>query len=318
MAPIFLAVSVSLLFYLVVVTLLPARWLLGSGAYTKQMLDRLQSESAHQQGLAAAPPLDDPADNPLVRAFLLLPGANAAVPLVQRAGLWKRLDALVLGFILIFLFVLLVCARWGVLALPLAAGFTLLLFWGGLTRRVRSRKREFLDMFPDALDSIVRSVRSGYPLNSAIALVGENTPAPVGPEFKRVSDETSYGLTLFESLTRLADRIDEPDVRFFTVVLSVQQESGGNLSEVLGNLSHVLRKRRQMRLKIRALSSEGRTTAWIIGSLPLCVFAVLYYIVPAHMTPLFETEVGHIALAGVVGMVGTGMLIVRQIVNMKV
>jgi tight adherence protein B len=123
---------------------------------------------------------------------------------------------------------------------------------------------------------------------------------------------------LFEALNRMADRIDEPDVRFFTVVLAVQQEAGGNLSEVLTNLSSIIRKRRVLRLKIKALASEGRATSWILGSLPLFVFCVIYYMSPDHLRPLWETSSGHFVVLCVLGMEFMGLMIVRQIVNMEV
>lgn len=320
MAPIFIAALSSMVVYLLAVTLIPSRILYGSGAYTRHMLDRLRKESATRQGitLAEEKDSDDPTDNPLVRAFLLLPGMQRGVPLIQRAGLWKRLDVLVLSLLIVFFFLLMVLGKFGVFGLLLSIGTTFLMGRGFLRWRVNKHHRAFLDLFPDALDSIVRSVKSGYPLGGAIGVVGENTAAPVGTEFRRVADEVAYGATLYEALSRMADRVDTPDVRFFTIVLSVQQESGGNLSEVLSNLSSVLRKRRMLRLKIRALSAEGRATAWILGSLPGFVFGVIYLLAPDHLQPLFDSDIGNMLLLGVVGMVTLGMLITRQIVNMEV
>jgi tight adherence protein B len=183
---------------------------------------------------------------------------------------------------------------------------------------VKRNRRKFLDAFPEALDSIVRSVRAGYPLNSAIRLIGDDLPAPVGPEFKRVADETAYGWTLYEALARMAERVDEPDVRFFSVVLTVQQESGGNLSEVLSNLSNVIRKRKQLRLKIRALTAEGRATSWILGTLPVFAFVVIIFSVPEHVQPLFDSLTGNLILGAAFGMVIMGMTVVHRIINMEV
>jgi tight adherence protein B len=321
MAPIFLAVISSLAVYILAVMFIPQRILYGSGAYTRHMLDRLRAASAASQGVVlegAGRVADDPPDNPLVRAFLLLPGMDRAVPLIQRAGMWRTLDVFALAMLLVFLFFLLALARFGAVSLPLSAALTFLAGRFYLKRRVSRQRRAFLDLFPDALDSIVRSVRAGYPLGAAIAVVGDGMPAPLGPEFRRVADEAAYGWTLYEALARMAARVDEPDVRFFTIVLSVQQEAGGNLSEILSNLSGVLRKRKHLRLKIKALSSEGRTTAWILGSLPGFVFGVIYFIAPEHLQPLFDTQSGQMMLAGVVAMVAGGMLIVRQIVNMEI
>lgn len=320
MGPVFLAITISLLVYIVAVTFIPRHVLYGSGTYTRHMINRLREQNFARGGERT--PLfvqdDDPGDNPLVRAFLLMPGMQRAVPLIQRADIWRNLDQFVLAILLIFLFLLFVASRLGLIAIPLALAGTWLLALLYLRRRVGKRSRAFLEQFPDAIDSIVRSVRAGYPLNTAIAMIGDNMPAPIGVEFKRVADEAAYGLSLFDALSRMAERVNEPDVHFFSVVLAVQQESGGNLSEVLSNLSSVLRKRRQLRLKIRALSSEGRATAWILGALPVFVFGVIYLMSPEHLTPLFTTGAGHLILAAVVGLVATGMLIVRQIINMEV
>lgn len=321
MGPVFLALSVSILIYVIATSLVPRRFFAQSSIYTQHMINRLRQQqpapSAHETPLAGLAQ-EDPIDGPLVHAYLALPLARRTVPILQRAQVWRSLDRFLLVFLLIFFAVLLLCLRIGLLGVPLAAALTWLLAAFYLRRRICKRKKAFLDMFPDALDSIVRSVKSGYPLNAAIAIIGDNMGAPIGPEFKRVADETAYGWTLFEALTRLAERIDEPDVRFFTVVLAVQQESGGNLSEVLSNLSHVLRKRRQLRLKILALSSEGRATAWILGSLPFFVFTVIQYASPEHLRPLFDTHMGHMIVMSILTMITVGMLIVRRLINMEV
>ncbi|MBV8938726.1 MAG: type II secretion system F family protein [Alphaproteobacteria bacterium] len=300
--------------------LIPRHVLEDSNAYTRHMLNRLrqQSQAGQQSQTMPVAQEEDPVDNPLVRAFLLAPGMQRAVPLIQRAGMWQSLDQFVLAFLLLFLFAIFVLARFGWLGIPMAAIITAVLAWLYLRYRLDKRRRAFLMQFPEALDSIVRSVRAGYPLSSAIGMVAENMPAPLGPEFRRVVDEASFGFTLNEALNRMADRLDEPDVQFFTVVLSVQQEAGGNLSELLTNLASLIRKRKQLRLKIKALSSEGRATAWILGSLPLFVFLIISYFAPEHLKPLYNTDLGHLVLFTVVGMVGMGMLIVRQIIDMEI
>jgi tight adherence protein B len=165
---------------------------------------------------------------------------------------------------------------------------------------------------------IVRSLRSGYHLNAALAMVADNTPAPLGTELRRVVDETTYGWSLLEAINRLGFRIDAPDVRFFTVVLAVQQETGGNLSEVLGNLASIIRKRKHLRMKIRALSSEGRATAWILGLLPVMMTGAIYYVSPQHLQPLITTFTGNVVVAVVLGLMTIGMLMVRQIIRMDI
>jgi tight adherence protein B len=187
-----------------------------------------------------------------------------------------------------------------------------------LNRHVTKRNNAFLNSFPDALDMIVRSVRSGYPMNSAVRMVADNMQPPVSTEFKQLADEIAYGSTLIEALQRLSQRIDEPDLHFFVVVLTVQQDIGGNLSEVLNNLAGIIRKRKHLRMKIKALSSEGRTTAWVLGSMPFVEAALISTVSPNHLAPLFNTELGHTMLGITIGVVALGAFVVTRMVNIKV
>lgn len=322
MGPVFLAVIVSLLIYLVAVALIPGHVLQGSNKYTRHMLSRLRQQNMAWQGGGQQASADlaatDPGDNPLVRAFLLMPGMQRVVPYLQRADEWSRLDRFVLAFLLIFLFLLFVSAPLGIIALPLAAIATTVVGVMYVRGRIASRRRAFLAQFPEALDAIVRSVRAGHPLHTAVTLVGENLPAPMGDEFRRVADEMAYGTSLMEALKRMAERVNESDVRFFTVVLGVQQESGGSLSEVLNNLSIVIRKRKQLREKIKALSSEGRATAMVLFMLPVFIIGIIYMFAPDHFKPLIETTSGNIVAGCVAAIMVSGMVIINRIVNMEV
>lgn len=321
MIAILLAVTTSLLVYWLAVALIPARWLENPDVYTRQMLRRLQAENAQMQGVpldGGEGWMDDPAEHPITRVFLRLPGMRRAIPAFQRAGLWRKMPRFILALVFLFLVILVGASSLGKIALPIAFGGTVLLAYGYVGARIRRHRRDFIDKFPDALDSLVRCLKAGYPLNMAIGVVGEGMEAPVGPEFKRAADEVAYGWTLFDAMDRMADRVDEPDVHYLSVVLSVQQESGGSLTEVLTNLAGVLRKRKQLRLKVLALSSEGRTTAWILGALPIVVTAAVYFFAPQHLEPFFTDTMGNAMLAVVVLMVGCGIFFVRQIVNMEV
>ena len=141
---------------------------------------------------------------------------------------------------------------------------------------------------------------------------------PVGPEFKQVINEVSYGRPLVEALRRLAKRIDEPDVHFFVVVLSVQQETGGNLAEILSNLSNVVRGRKKLTQKIRAMTSEGRATAWILGSLPVIQFGAIFATSPDYLEPLFTTFMGNILLAVAFGMVAFAVWIITKMIDVDI
>lgn len=187
-----------------------------------------------------------------------------------------------------------------------------------LIARIEKRNQQFLDVFPDAMDMIVRSVRAGHPLSASLRMIAENIDPPVSTEFKQVIDEISYGRTLAEALARMAERIDQPDLNYFVVVLSVQQETGGNLSEVLSNLSEIIRKRKMLRLKIRALTAEARATGWVLGIMPVLVFGILYWMSPGYLMPLIERPLGNAILMSAIGLVMVGAWVVQRMIQVKV
>lgn len=187
-----------------------------------------------------------------------------------------------------------------------------------LRRKINKRNEAFINQFPDAVDMIVRSVRSGHPLNTALRMIAENMDPPVRTEFRQLVDEIAYGRTTVEALIRMSTRIDEPDLQFFVVILSVQQETGGNLAEVLSNLSGIIRKRKQLRLRIKAMTSEGRATAYILGSLPVLVFGAIHFTSPDYMTVLFTTESGHFVLGTAIGLVALAAFIVNRMLQIDI
>ncbi|MCE2926165.1 MAG: type II secretion system F family protein [Rickettsiales bacterium] len=315
-----IAIAVGVAAYVLMVAILPKR-LMNESSYTQNMLRKLEEEAALGLRVAEEVTLfrdQAYATSGFTRIFLRFPGAQIIYPRLLKAGLAYSLEKFVMISVLSFILLLFVLSKGGFMGILSALSLTLLGAWMYINRRIRLRNQAFVAAFPDALDTIVRSVRSGYPLNTAIKMVADNMPAPVSTEFKQVVDETSYGSSLIESLKRLTQRIDEPDIRFFVVVLTVQQEVGGNLAEVLSNLSSIIRKRKNLYLKIKALSSEGRATAWVLGLLPLFEFVMIYMVAPHHLTPLFTTAMGNMILAGAVGMVLLGVFIVRQMINIEV
>lgn len=183
---------------------------------------------------------------------------------------------------------------------------------------IRKRNRKFIDQFPDALDMIVRSVRSGFPLSVALQMLAENTEEPVKSEFRQVTDEVAMGRSLSQALTRLSLRINEPDIRFFVVVLTVQQETGGNLAEIVGNLSNIIRKRKQLRHKIRAMTSEGKATGYVLGALPVLVFVALYFLQPHYLEPFFIDPLGREFFAGAIGLLVTCYFVIKQMINVDI
>jgi tight adherence protein B len=139
----------------------------------------------------------------------------------------------------------------------------------------KRRQNKFNALFPEAIDLIVRGLKSGLPASESIRVVGQEIGDPVGVEFREVSDQIKFGKTITDALWTVAPRIDVPEFRFFIISLSIQSETGGNLAETLENLAHILRRRRQLKLKIKALSSEAKASAYIIGSLPFIMFGIL-------------------------------------------
>jgi len=185
-------------------------------------------------------------------------------------------------------------------------------FLGYLTRR---RQKIFLLEFSNALDVIVRGVKAGLPLSECLNIVARESPEPVGGEFRRVVEGARVGVTLEEGLMRMYQRMPVPEVNFFVIVLAIQQKSGGNLSEALGNLSNVLRDRKLMRGKIQAMSSEAKASAGIIGSLPPGVMALIYVSTPSYIQELFSTQVGNIILIAGACWMALGVLVMKKMIN---
>lgn len=183
--------------------------------------------------------------------------------------------------------------------LGLVAGIGLPHFVVG--RMARRRIAKFVALFPDALDLLVRTVKSGLPIAEGIDVASHDFDEPVRSEFRRVSDSMRVGRTLEEALWDTAERLQIPEFNFFVVSLSVQRETGGNIAETLQNLSTLLRRRQQMKLKVRAMSSEARASAWILGMLPFGMFGILYFVNEPYIMSLFEDVRGHVLIgAGLV------------------
>lgn len=159
------------------------------------------------------------------------------------------------------------------------------------------RLNKFIELFPDAIDLLVRGLKSGLPINESIKTAGEEVPDPVGQELRRVTDAVRMGTKLEDALWDTSERLDLQDFKFFTVSLAIQSETGGNLSETLNNLSGVLRGRRQLKLKVKAMSSEAKASAYIIGALPFVVGTMIYVMNPDYLVPLFTDPRGNMMLA---------------------
>ena len=183
---------------------------------------------------------------------------------------------------------------------------------------IKRRVNKFNAKFPDAIELLVRGLRSGLPISETMAVVGAEVPGPVGEEFRAVSDKMKIGRTMDAALQDTADRLGTPEFQFFVISIAIQRETGGNLAETLANLATVLRQRGQMKLKIKAMSSESKASAYIVGSLPFIVFGLIMWISPAYMGNFFVDQ--RLIVAGIGGMIwmGLGGLIMAKMVNFEI
>jgi tight adherence protein B len=185
-------------------------------------------------------------------------------------------------------------------------------------RMGKRRIAAFIALFPDAIDLMVRALRAGLPISEAIIGAGHEIGEPVAGELRSVENGMRLGRDLDKLLWDVAKRIDTPEFRFFVIALSVQRETGGNLAETLANLSDVLRKRRQMRAKIRAMSSETRATTMIIGSLPIIVILILMFTSPQYLRPLYTDIRGVVLDVIAVSMLGGGIFIMNRMAKFEI
>jgi len=187
-----------------------------------------------------------------------------------------------------------------------------------ISKLIKRRVKKFTSKFPDAIELIVRGLRSGLPISETIGIVADELPEPVNIEFRSVADKMRIGRTLDAALQDTALRLGTPEFQFFVISLAIQRETGGNLAETLSNLADVLRKRSAMRLKIRAMSSESKASAYIIGALPFIVFGLIYFINGSYMQNFFIDE--RLMIAGGVGMVwmAIGAFIMAKMINFEI
>ena len=185
-------------------------------------------------------------------------------------------------------------------------------------RQRSKRLGKFERQLPDALDLITRALRSGHAFPSALQMVGEEMPDPVAAEFRIVHDEVNFGVSLQQALTNLSERIPLTDLRYFIVSVLIQRDSGGNLTEVLGNLSRLIRERLKLMGKIKVLSSEGRLSAWILGIMPFALGGVMYLVNPEFMSPLWKDPIGIAIIQYLLTMMALGALVLMKIIKIRV
>jgi len=180
------------------------------------------------------------------------------------------------------------------------------------------RQKKFANEFSNAIDVIVRGVKSGLPVNECLKIIAAEAPKPVNEEFHMLVEGIKVGLSLDQALERMFERMPLQEVNFFGIVLMIQQQTGGNLAEALGNLSNVLRSRKLMEGKVKALSSEAKASAMIIGALPFLVMGAVKMASPDYLTPLFTTKPGNFILLGAGVWMGTGIMVMKKMMKIKV
>lgn len=204
-------------------------------------------------------------------------------------------------------------------AVPIAAMFvgTLGLPQWFLKKAISRRQNKFTSEFANAIDVIVRGVKSGLPLNECLGIIARESPSPIKEEFQDLIDQQRLGVPLQDCFERMMKRMPLSEVKFFSIVVAIQQQSGGNLSEALGNLAGVLRDRKTLAAKVKALSAEAKASAAVLGALPFIVMTMVYLTTPDYIGMLFKTKMGNFMLLGSGIWMSCGLLVMRKMINFK-
>ena len=246
--------------------------------------------------------------------------AALALRLHRTGKSWTLSQYLYVSLGLVLAIAALVYIKSGALLLSLAVGMVI---GAGLphmvvNRFINKRTAAFTAKFPDAIELLVRGLRSGLPVTETLGVVAGEVPGPVGEEFKLVTERIKIGRTMEDALQETADRLNMAEFSFFCITLAIQRETGGNLAETLANLADVLRKRAQMKLKIKAMSSEAKASAYIVGALPFIVFALIYWMNPDYIMGFFTED--RLIVAGLGGLVwmSIGIFMMAKMVNFEI
>lgn len=186
-----------------------------------------------------------------------------------------------------------------------------------VTRMIKRRQAKFLDEFANSIDVIVRGVKSGLPLNECLNIIARESPSPIKEEFKELVEQQRVGVPLSECFERMMERMPLSEVNFFAIVISIQQQAGGNLSEALGNLSGVLRDRKRMQAKVMALSAEAKASAGVLAALPFAVMLMVYFSTPNYIKILFTAKMGQFLLLCGAFWMTCGVLVMKKMINFK-
>lgn len=186
-----------------------------------------------------------------------------------------------------------------------------------LSKLIKRRQAKFQSELANAIDVVVRGVKSGLPLNECLQIISRESPEPIASEFREVVEQQRVGVSLAEALERLIQRMPLAEVKFLSIVIAIQQQAGGNLSEALNNLAGVLRDRFRIQMKVKALSAEAKSSAMVLASLPPGVMTMTYMSTPDYIEPLFTTFTGNLFIGAGLAWMGIGILVMRKMINFK-
>jgi tight adherence protein B len=275
--------------------------------------DSLQSQLLKERMLSQVPSLE--------RLLLSIPRASQLDGLILQSGLNWTVSKLLLSSVLLGLLAVIVLGNWLSLSTPLAvaAGVGVgLLPWLYVSYRRSRRLARFEVQLPEALDLMLRALRSGHSFASAVQMVGQEMANPAAAEFSTVHDEVNFGVSIEQALTNLTARVPLTDLRYFVVAVLIQRESGGNLTEVLGNLSRLIRERLKLRSKVKVMSADGRLSAWILTLMPFVLAALMNAFNPDFMAPLWTDPMGVVMLQYLLTMMAVGVVVMQKIIRIRI
>ncbi len=256
----------------------------------------------------------------LQRLLLRLPRMHRVDRLLQQAGVTGTVSTLLMVCVFLMLGGLLagLLLRWPwFVTAGVAAGLALFPIWR-LGWKRNKRLHLFEAQLPDVMDLISRALRAGHAFPSALAMVGAEAQEPIAGEFKITSDEIGFGINIDSALNNLAVRIPSPDVRYFVMAVIIQRETGGNLAELLGKLSELVRERFKLFAKVRVLAAEGKLSAWILTALPFCVAGAIQIMNPQYLSVLFTDPVGIRMVIGAMVLMAIGVFAMSRIIDIRV
>ncbi len=245
---------------------------------------------------------------------------SSLASLIEQSGVKTTPSAIIiisvgLG-VMLALFALLFIRQPFAWPIAMLVGFATPTLW--LKYKKSARLKRFEEQFPEALDLLSRAIRAGHAFQTAMGMVADELPAPVGVEFKKAFDQQNFGLPLQEALDDLARRVPIMDVRFFVTAVLIQRETGGNLSEILDNLAHVVRERFKILRQVRVHTAHGRFTGWVLLALPAALGIALSFINPDHMNLLFQERMGQMMISVAIVMQVIGYIWIRNVIKIEV